>query len=82
VRQIPANKLSLGYLIGGNHLLDKKPAIKAIITTNKNLILNSGAPVFLSADQDELQKLSKNLERIMDASAHEINHETIIIVSR
>lgn len=60
----------------------ENPDIKAIVTTDKNLIMNSGAPVFLSKNQEELQELSKSLERILDASSHEINNETVIIVAR
>ncbi|VEF48079.1 Uncharacterised protein [Bacillus freudenreichii] len=65
-----------------NEQVAETPDIKAIVTTDKNLIINSGAPVFLSANHEELQTLSKSLERILDASSHEINKETVIIVAR
>ncbi len=60
----------------------KKPDIKAIITTDKDLVINSGVPVFLSKNLEHLQALCESLERILDASSHEINDETVIIVAR
>ncbi len=60
----------------------KKPDIKAIITTDKDLVINSGVPVFLSKNLEHLQSLCESLERILDASSHEINDETVIIVAR
>ncbi|RWR08585.1 capping complex subunit for YIEGIA [Siminovitchia fortis] len=65
-----------------NEQVAENPDIKAIITTDKDLVINSGVPVFLSKDQEALQELSQNLERILDASSHEINNETVIIVAR
>lgn len=61
---------------------DKKANIAAIVTQNQNLILGGGVPVFIVHDREELQKLSSSLEKILDSSAHEINQQTVIIVSR
>ncbi|WP_156890528.1 capping complex subunit for YIEGIA [Sporosarcina ureae] len=57
-------------------------AIAAVITTKPETIQGGGAPVFVVTDQKELQKTSMTLEKIMDASAHEIDMNTIIIVVR
>ncbi len=55
--------------------------IVAIITMNPERV-HGGAPVFIVKDQKELQKISMTLEKIMDASAHEIDSDTLIIVAR
>ncbi|MFD1706657.1 hypothetical protein ACFSCZ_07795 [Siminovitchia sediminis] len=65
-----------------NQKVAENPDIKAIITTDEKLVIHSGVPVFLSKNHEELQSLSKSLERILDASSHEINRETMIIVAR
>lgn len=59
-----------------------KVKIAAIVTQNQSLISGGGVPVFIAHNREELQKLSSSLERILDSSAHEINQQTIIIVSR
>ncbi|MCG7334468.1 hypothetical protein MHZ95_04125 [Sporosarcina sp. ACRSM] len=56
--------------------------IVAVITTKPDLIRSGGSPVFIAADNKDLQKISMTLEKIMDASAHEIEEHTIIIVAR
>lgn len=61
---------------------DNKVKIAAIVTQNQSLISGGGVPVFITHNREELQKLSSSLERILDSSAHEINQQTIIIVSR
>lgn len=58
---------------------EPKVSIIAIITTEKEKI-SGGAPIFISTDREEMQEISTKLESIMDAAAHEINLETIIIV--
>ena len=57
-------------------------AIIAVITTEKDKVLSGGAPVFIAANQDTLQEMATKLERIMDASAHEVSATTLIIVAR
>ena len=61
---------------------EQHSTIVAVITTNPGNIKGGGAPIFITADQESLQKVSMTLEKIMDASAHEINKDTIIIVAR
>ncbi|MBO0600219.1 hypothetical protein I2483_00970 [Sporosarcina sp. E16_3] len=56
--------------------------IVAVITMKPEAITGGGAPVFIVKDQKELQKISMTLEKIMDASAHEIDTDTLIIVAR
>lgn len=56
--------------------------IVAVITMKPDTIEGGGAPVFIVKDNKELQKVSMTLEKIMDASAHEIDSDTLIIVAR
>lgn len=55
-------------------------SITAIITTTKEKVSGGGAPVFIVNSREELQKLSLDLSKILDSSAHEISPETMIIV--
>ena len=56
--------------------------IVAVITMKPEVIQGGGAPVFIVQDKKHLQKVSLTLEKIMDAAAHEIEEETIVIVAR
>jgi hypothetical protein len=56
--------------------------IVAVITMQPDMIRSGGSPIFIAADNKDLQKISMTLEKIMDASAHEIEEHTIIIVAR
>lgn len=56
--------------------------IVAIITMTPEKVQGGGAPVFVVTDQKELQGTSMTLEKIMDASAHEVDVDTLIIVAR
>lgn len=55
--------------------------ILAVITTKRENISGGGAPVFIAKDAESLQKISTTLERTLDASAHEVDAETMIIVA-
>jgi len=55
--------------------------IIAVITTKQENLKGGGVPVFISKDKDELQQTSSRLEKILDASAHEIDQNTMIIVA-
>lgn len=57
-------------------------AIVAVITTKQGSIHGGGAPFFITPDRETLQTVGITLEKVMDASAHEINEDTIIIVAR
>ena len=56
--------------------------IVAVITVKPETIQAGGAPVFIVKDIKHLQKMSLTLEKIMDAAAHEVEEETIILVAR
>lgn len=63
--------------------LENQPAeIVAVITKKPEMLQGGGAPVFIVNDEKELQKISMTLEKIMDASAHEIDNNTLVIVAR
>ncbi len=63
-------------------MVNQHAEIIAIITIKPESLQGGGAPVFIVKDQKELQKISMTLEKIMDASAHEIEENTLIIVAR
>ncbi|WP_210470534.1 hypothetical protein [Sporosarcina sp. 6E9] len=56
--------------------------IVAVITTKQGNIQGGGAPFFITSDRDTLQKVSMTLEKVLDASAHEIDEDTLVIVAR
>ncbi|MFJ7935951.1 capping complex subunit for YIEGIA [Sporosarcina sp. NPDC096371] len=56
--------------------------IVAVVTMKPETIQGGGVPVFIAENKKHLQKTSLLLEKIMDAAAHEIEEETIIIVAR
>ncbi|WP_342511633.1 hypothetical protein MKY34_14110 [Sporosarcina sp. FSL K6-1522] len=66
-----------GYVLGNQHA-----EIVAVITVKPETIQSGGAPVFIVEDIKHLQKMSLTLEKIMDAAAHEVEEETMIIVAR
>lgn len=61
---------------------DQQSKIIAIVTTKQENIKGGGVPVFVTESKDNLQNVSNDLEKIMDASAHEIDENTMIIVAR
>jgi hypothetical protein len=54
-------------------------AILAIITTEHKKI-SGGAPIFYVDSVEEQQKTAFNLEKILDATAHDLKDGTMIIV--
>lgn len=56
--------------------------IVAIITMKPEFFQGGGAPIFIVQDKKHLQMVSLTLEKIMDAAAHEVEEQTIIIVAR
>ncbi|WP_438312953.1 capping complex subunit for YIEGIA [Sporosarcina sp. FA9] len=56
--------------------------IVAVVTITPEKVQGGGAPVFIAKDHQELQVISLTLEKIMDAAAHEIDVDTLIIVAR
>ena len=61
---------------------DQRAMIVAVITTNQGNIKGGGVPFFVTSDRETLQKISITLEKIMDASAHEIDENTVVIIAR
>ncbi|MCR2821591.1 capping complex subunit for YIEGIA [Lederbergia panacisoli] len=57
-------------------------SIVAVVVTEQGTINGGGSPFFIVKDADALQKVSMSLERILDASAYEIDENTMIIVTR
>ncbi|HHW39179.1 MAG TPA: hypothetical protein GXX18_18410 [Bacillales bacterium] len=61
--------------------MEQSTKLLAIITTKPGNVLAGGAPVFITKDAESLQKVSITLERTLDASAHEVDADTMIIVA-
>lgn len=57
----------------------EKKGIVAIVTTDINRVAG-GAPTFRCVDRNELQEMSWLLQKILDAAAHELNADTMILV--
>ena len=61
---------------------ETQSSIIAVVTTKQENVKGGGAPFFITKDKAALQAVSTSLEKIMDASAHEIDEDTMIIVAR
>ncbi|NIK77567.1 hypothetical protein FHS15_002703 [Paenibacillus castaneae] len=53
--------------------------IKAIVSLNRGEI-GGGAPIFIVENEKKLEETSFLLEKILDASAHDLKNGTIILV--
>ncbi|MEW9699010.1 hypothetical protein [Paenibacillus sp. SI8] len=53
--------------------------ILAIVTMEKERV-GGGAPIFVVDDADQQQKVSFSLEKILDATAHDLKNGTMILV--
>lgn len=53
--------------------------IVGVVTLDKNKV-GGGAPIFFVDNPDEQQQVAFKLEKIMDASAHDLQNGTFIIV--
>jgi hypothetical protein len=53
--------------------------ILAIVTTDRDKV-GGGAPIFIVQDETESQKTAFLLEKILDASAHDLKNGTMILV--
>ncbi|MCR8634445.1 MULTISPECIES: capping complex subunit for YIEGIA [Paenibacillus] len=53
--------------------------IVAVVTADINQVAG-GAPIFIVSNSDEQQKVSFKLEKILDASAHDLQNGTMILV--
>jgi len=54
--------------------------IEAIVVTNPELI-GGGTPIFFTRDRAEQQQVAFTLEKILDATAHDLKNGTIILVN-
>lgn len=55
--------------------------IVAVVTMERDQVLSGGAPVFIVDTAEALQQTAMTLEKVMDASTHEINASTLILVA-
>lgn len=55
--------------------------IAAVVTIHKDKI-GGGAPTFFADTLDEMQQTAFLLEKIMDASVHDLKNGTFIVVER
>ncbi|GFZ89599.1 hypothetical protein GCM10008018_39710 [Paenibacillus marchantiophytorum] len=53
--------------------------IVAIVTLTKENV-GGGAPIFIVDQEEDLQKMSFSLEKILDANAHDLKNGTMILV--
>ncbi|MFE5317155.1 hypothetical protein ACFQ88_00465 [Paenibacillus sp. NPDC056579] len=53
--------------------------IMAIVTANRDQVAG-GAPIFIVHNAEEQQKVAFKLEKILDASAHDLENGTLILV--
>lgn len=61
--------------------MDKSTSIIAVITTKGESLKGGGVPIFIVKNKASLQEISSTLEKTLDASAHEVDAETMIIVA-
>lgn len=54
--------------------------IVAVVSMNPDHILGGGVPVFITDNEDEREKVAFTLEKILDASAHDLVNGSIILV--
>ncbi|OXM88082.1 capping complex subunit for YIEGIA [Paenibacillus rigui] len=53
--------------------------IMAVVTADKSQVAG-GAPIFIVQNAEEQQKVAFKLEKILDASAHDLQNGTMILV--
>ncbi|MBD0380609.1 capping complex subunit for YIEGIA [Paenibacillus sedimenti] len=53
--------------------------IVAVVTMDKEKV-GGGAPIFIVNDAEQQQKVSFSLEKILDATAHDLKNGTMILV--
>lgn len=52
----------------------------AVITTDKNMKISGGCPVFHANDDDDLQKKALLVAKCVDGMVHQISEEVLIVV--
>jgi len=53
--------------------------IEAVVSTQKNNV-DGGAPIFIVPNEQQLQEMAFLLEKILDASAHDLKNGVFILV--
>jgi cell wall assembly regulator SMI1 len=53
--------------------------ILAVVTLQMSMI-GGGAPIFFARDEEEQQKVANYLSRILDATAHDLENGSLILV--
>jgi len=61
--------------------MEQPTQIIAIVTTQKESIAGGGVPIFITSNHKQLQEMSFSLEKVLDASAHEVDEQTMILVA-
>ncbi|EFM09791.1 conserved hypothetical protein [Paenibacillus curdlanolyticus YK9] len=54
--------------------------IVAIVSTEGASVMSGGAPVFIEANADNLQRTAFLLEKILDANAHDLKNGSFVLV--
>ncbi|WP_028561314.1 capping complex subunit for YIEGIA [Paenibacillus pinihumi] len=54
--------------------------IVAVVTTKKDMV-RGGAPIFFEENQQQVEETAFLLEKILDASVHDLKNGTLIIVN-
>jgi cell wall assembly regulator SMI1 len=54
--------------------------IVAVVTVNPEHVSGGGAPIFIARDQEEREKVAFSLEKMMDASAHDLVNGAIVLI--
>lgn len=62
-------------------MMEQPTQMIAIVTTNPDSITGGGVPIFMAKNSELLQETSLSLEKILDASAHEVDEQTMILVT-
>lgn len=57
------------------------PTIVAILVTRPEQVAG-GAPIFIAQTEEEKERLAFALEKILDATAHDLKNGTMIFVDR
>lgn len=52
----------------------------AIITTDKNMTISGGCPIFYAADNKELQKKAMLMAKSVGGMVHDMTNGTLIVV--
>ncbi|WP_028610513.1 capping complex subunit for YIEGIA [Paenibacillus harenae] len=56
--------------------------IVAVVSLHADKTGGGGAPLFIASNEQELEETAFLLEKILDASAHNLKNGTIILVDR